>query len=308
MERTRPYAALLCLLLAATPAAARAQRADTVMTVPHTGRLEVVGVLKGTVTLRPGGTDSVGIRIRRSPGIRVEVKASPRVVEIQTFRPARLALEDVDVEVLVPAETDVYVIGRQIDVHATGLSGSLELRSAGGSVSGTELSGTVIANSTTGDVTMTRTSGSLTIDATAGQVRVLGGEGSLRAESVGGDITVEDAAFASAELTTTYGTIRYTGRLSAEGRYDLASQDGAVELTYASGLAGAAFDVGTVSGPVELPTALGASPDVTGRVTRLSFGSGGPEVRIVTFSGAIRVRERPPLRLPGDELDLHPRP
>ena len=142
-----------------------------------------------------------------------------------------------DIEVALPAETDVTVDSSAGDVSAVGLSGALRLSSGAGDVSVDDVSGAITARSSAGDVTG-RHVRSARVDARsdAGDVRLTfaAEPDVVRAESSAGDVVITLPAgerLYAVEAGTSAGDTHNSVRTSSESPYVVTAHSSAGDVT-----------------------------------------------------------------------------
>jgi hypothetical protein len=142
------------------------------------------------------------------------------------------------------------------DVNGRGLRGEVSIRSVSGDVSLTDVTGKVVeATTVSGDVRL--------VDITADEVV---------AETVSGDVT-------------------FSGSVSAQGRYDLKTLSGDVDMQVPRD-AGAEVTVATFSGDFSSSFSLGSTEKKSGHRQRVrgTIGGGGARIRLESFSGDVSLR------------------
>jgi len=263
---------LTAALLTVWAATAGLQGESEVTEVPPAERLDLVCSV-GSVGITAWDEPRVEVRSERSPGIRVEVKRSPEVVEVRVHRETRQAAVPVALEIRLPPGMGVLLSGEACPVKVTGIRGDIELSA--------EL----------GDLELTDVAGRVDLASTAGGIMVQGLEGRLSAETVRGDIRVERARPDFLRLTSDHGALTYRGSLVPGGHYDLATQTGTVDFVV-SGETGARYEVGTFRGRLRSNLAF---PEPLRPGERVVHEEGDAEavVEIMTFGGEIRIFTRP---------------
>lgn len=190
-------------------------------------------------------------------------------------------------DIMVPAGTTVEVdtgsgsitiadITAQVDAEAG--SGSIRLTNIGASVKADTGSGSIIADGVAGSFKGSSGSGKIALTQNApGDVKVSTGSGSselrgvigaLSANAGSGSITVEGQMAGAWKLETGSGTVRV--ELPEDAAFD--------------------FDATASSGSIKIDHPLTVSGKISKRHVRGSVRGGGPELRIETGSGGIRVR------------------
>jgi DUF4097 and DUF4098 domain-containing protein YvlB len=253
----------------------------------------------GSVRVRPSDSSRVEFRVTyegytlgdtltletRQDGNRVElVERIHQSVSRAAFRNRR-----VDIEVLVPRDSDLRAETRDGAVHVSSINGLVHVR--------------------TGD-------GAVDVDGLSGKVDLRTGDGTIRAERVKGDVrlrTVDGAINGTGidgrcEAWTGDGLVRISGRFdelniaSGDGNvearalagsvvsfpWSIRTGDGSVRVAIPDGLK-ADIDVATSDGGISLNAPVSVQGEIGSRRVRGALNGGGPEFRIRTSDGSVRV-------------------
>lgn len=282
---------LVLSLLLVLPAIQEAPRTERTLEASSGGRLEVNPINKGKVTVSGWDREQVQVRAFHSPQIRFEIQSSKNLVKVEERRPVRSALEDVRLEILVPQRFQVQVIGIMPQVSVEGVEGAVDVNTNQGDIAVRGCSGSVRLSSSGGVLRVEEASGVVQLRTSRNEIVVDGLRGNLEAETVNGDISLSGVASSRVKATSHRGSIRFQGALAAEGVYDLASDNGALELRLDEPLE-ASFTVGTVSGDFSCDFPLGGVEPKKGERFSFTVGKGGAQVDLLTFRGAIRILKR----------------
>ncbi|HZW10360.1 MAG TPA: hypothetical protein VFF69_10695 [Phycisphaerales bacterium] len=151
----------------------------------------------------------------------------------------------------------------------------------------------VRATTGNGELVLTGFSGGAHLSTSNGEVRATGHDGPVRADSSNGGITIVGAAGA-VDAETSNGEVCVELADRSPGPVEIDSSNGGVTLVVGPGFAGK-ISADTSNGSVSLddggaghPHALGG--DRSSRVVQV--GAGGPESRVETSNGAIRISIR----------------
>lgn len=252
----------VCLLLALLPGLAGA----VVLPITDARPLAAEGELRlrmpaGALELRPGTEPEVRLEGELAPGTRLRWRETANGLGLVLEHRERLSPPPARLRLAVPATARLRLEVGDTAVDAQGVGeGGLRLRGGGG------------------DVAVRGGEGlrELHVETGAGAIRLdLPRPGRVRAESVGGAIEA-----------------RLGGTEGAEVR--LESFSGPLRLQLPAG-GPARLELRQAGGPLVLPEAAQARPDGT-VVLGEGEGEGGGRVRLVTFSGAVRVLEDPTLQ------------
>lgn len=122
-----------------------------------------------------------------------------------------------------------------------------------------------------------------------GDVDVAGVRGDVKAATVNGDVDIHTAGFA--EASTVNGSIRCRlGRSSFADDVEFETVNGSITIEMPEGL-NADFRASTVNGGIDSDFPILVTGKVSRRSLRGSIGEGGPELRLSTVNGSIRLRK-----------------
>ena len=313
-------AAAAAALAMAVPAAAQRQISERHPT-GATGTVEIT-LQSGTLRVIGWGRNEVQVtgHVERA-GDRVHIEGGRGTVEVQVLS-GRGRAGQAHLEVRVPAGKSVEVQTSSGPLYVSGVTGDVEGRNRGGPITiegsprDVELmsqGGPIIVNATTRSLAVHSTGGpvnvagavrgSLEIDAMSGPVTISAPAGSMEVNALSGGVRATNVS-GPVEITSVSGPVFLSGR-RLSGQVESVSGDVVVEGNLSSG-----FTVESHSGNVELRLPAGTAADVdvvtysggfrsdfgTGRrdgnERHLRLGRGGPEVRITTFSGDVKLTRR----------------
>jgi len=198
-----------------------------------------------------------------------EIVIEPRIFEqergwLDLFRGGRVV---VDLEIRVPREAQVDASTVSGQLSLTGTRGPMELRSV------------------SGEVTVRDVQGPLRVRTVSGDVLADGFVGQLEANSVSGDMRFERSRVRLPDIVTVSGDLEIDALPAGDGRVKTVSGDVAL------GLAGGDVEIEyrTLSGDAAVE--VEARVEQEGRRDRhILLGRGGPQLRVKTVSGDLKVR------------------
>lgn len=278
-------------LLLTLPAVQDAPSTERTIDLASGGQLEVNPINKGSVTISGWDREQVSIKAFHSPRIHFEIQASKRGVKVEERRPVRSALEDVRLEIFVPRETRIQVIGRIPRVEVRGVEGSIFVNTNQGDIFVSRAKGSIRLSSSGGKLRLEEVNGTVQLNTTSQGIVVDGLMGSLEAETVSGDIALSGVRSNRVRATSHQGGISFQGRLDQGGLYDFATDKGSLDLILEQPV-DATFTVGTVSGDFQCDFPLGGVVPKKGERFTFSVGEGGAQIELLTFQGPIRIRRR----------------
>ncbi len=112
----------------------------------------------------------------------------------------------------------------------------------------------------------------------------------VNANTVNGSVTIQTNGFAQAKTVNGGITCRMgPGRLTGDVNFE--TVNGSIVLELPRGL-GAEFRASTVNGSIDSDFPITVTGQVTRRSLRGTIGDGGPELRVATVNGSIRLRQQ----------------
>jgi len=174
-----------------------------------------------------------------------------------------------DVEIF-KIEGDVIVQGTSSDLEIFHITGDVDINSTSGNTSAENVTGLVKIDQTSGDVFLMGIKGNVQVSTSSGDLITEQIEGGLDLESSSGDVEVKTKIFPQYEyyVVTSSGYIDFSLPQNSDVQIKLKTSSGSIKTNL----------------PLRLHT-----------ISRNSFqgelGSGGPEIRLVTSSGDIELRE-----------------
>jgi DUF4097 and DUF4098 domain-containing protein YvlB len=290
-------------LLAVAPAAVQGQRRDrdeyesridTTIAFSSNGTVELTAYA-GEIIVDGWSRDQVRIRAT-SERSALRLDASPSHLSLGLGTPASRS-SDTRFEVTVPVGVRIRANTTSGDIRIRGSKGEVEARTQRGDVVIEDAARSVEVNVLSGDIDVSAIEGNLRIGALSGDVRIRQVAGEVEVKTVSGEVDLRDARSRFVRLGSTSGDIGFDGTIDPNGRYELQTHSGDVNLALPANV-GAELVVSTYSGSVESDFRLELIPGLQGgsgsRGRRFTFklGSGGPRILAETFSGDIAIRSR----------------
>ncbi|MFD2793728.1 DUF4097 domain-containing protein [Promicromonospora vindobonensis] len=163
-----------------------------------------------------------------------------------------------ELDVTLPAGTEVVIRTENGDVVASGLAGGLSLDTSNGDIETADLTGPLSARSSNGDIDIASSQADVEAWTSNGEVSVVGVDGTVTAESSSGRITV-DSVTGDASANTSNGSVE----LSAVGG-NIAAETSNGDITVIGDGEPVALTMGTSNGDetIEGPTDPGAERTV----------------------------------------------
>lgn len=187
---------------------------------------------------------------------------------------------------------------------------SVKINSVSGDVSLEEIGGTAKVNVVSGDVGVKKADKGVDCETVSGDLEIQGvtgdaylksvsgdiiGErikGSIKAEVVSGEIELREVSEAKVvEGKTISGSVIYQGKINRDGRYDLNSHSGDINMTLPSD-SSFELEAKTFSGKIESDFDIKISGKISKRKIHGVVNEGGAVVKLSTFSGDISLRKK----------------
>jgi DUF4097 and DUF4098 domain-containing protein YvlB len=211
----------------------------------------------------------------------------------ETDRRHRNMNVSVNLNVTAPAGARVTAKSISGNLSAQDIRGEVALESVSGNVEVRNGGRVAAAKSISGDVNVTETEieGLLEASSASGTVTLRRVKARrLDVGSVSGDVVVDEVECANLEASSVSGDVRFGGTLAPNGRYELTSHSGSVEVAVRGG-AGFELEATTFSGDIRSELALNAH-EKSRRSVRGVYGDGSAMLEVTSFSGNIVITKR----------------
>ena len=263
------------------------QQADTTLAVAADGRLEIHGVMEGSVTIQTWNQARARIVAEYTGDDAVDVRYSAPVLTVRV-QPERLDDDFVDLEITIPDRMSVEATGVEMAFEAENVGGSLSVNTVEGGISVIGGRGNIALNSVEGGVTLEGANGNIALVSVDGDVSVTRSSGVISVQNVDGDISLDGITSDNIEVNTVDGDLVYVGTIRDDGRYFLSTHDGDITVTVPDGT-NARVSVSTFSGDLEADFPVTLSGDMDQRNFSFTIGSGNALLEISTFDGTIQL-------------------
>ncbi len=269
------------------------------------------GEESGSVPIQVSGEESrsriylsIPDMARRSAGreIRLDVKL-PMYASVELLESARGDVEvtgiDGDVainsgsgDVKVTKVGALKVSRRSGDIVIRDVKGDFTSRTLNGDVNAENIGGLVDVAATNGDITVRNANSDVRATTATGEVEVHCAKGRAEIRSASGSIMLVGIG-GDTDAVTTSGEVTFRGILRENGRYNLKSISGEVEMYIQDSPPGFTATMLTYSGELETAFPLKVNSPLDGgpinrRITGV-FGDGGTRLSLDSFSGSVRI-------------------
>lgn len=181
---------------------------------------------------------------------------------------------------------DLRTAGGSISVRD--LNGDVDARTSGGSLKLGRIEGRVNARSSGGGITIEETGGRVDVSTSGGGISIARARGDVRAHTSGGSIRV-DEVFGTIDAVTSGGSI--TASLSSQPTHDcrLSTSGGSVNVRLASSIA-LNLDARSSGGRVSADVPVTVRGTMAKNRLQGAINGGGPELVLRTSGGGISIR------------------
>jgi putative adhesin len=214
----------------------------------------------------------------------------PRYVEIDLIRVwySDVQITGVETAISVWGDQSSVILKRVGSVETRTRNGNVEVEHADGPVTITTTRGAVRVHKTSGNVRVVSISGPIEIKCVQGRVEVANTEAPIDLANINGEV----------KAAATNSSVRFTGSLHDDGRYDLKSMSGRVEMILPDNTNGFVALLTSYQGIVESDFKLKAiQPTIEGPNGRRligRFGNGKAQISLDSFDGLVRLTRAAP--------------
>lgn len=249
------------------------------------GMVEVEGWSRNQVEITGELGDDVEELVFERDGNEIEIKVKTR----------RRNSHDIssDLFIKVPGGSSVEVHTVSAEIEIADVTGEQSLESVSGDITTEAHDSDIDVNTVSGDLEISGDNKSIRsrLSSVSGDIDTENLAGEIGAESVSGDVVVVDGVFERASLGTVNGDIVFHSRLLDDGRLDVETVNGGVDIEFAGDIS-ARFDIETFNGEIRNcfgPEAERVSRYAPGYELKFTEGDGSGRVTIETLNGNLRL-------------------
>ena len=227
-------------------------------------------------------------------GAELDFDSEGNTIEIEIESEGHPAHSVSDIEVHVPAGSQVAVEGFELDIDVTGVTGSVEVETINGAITQSGAAKDVSIQSVNGSVDVRGAAGRIEVEVVNGKITIEESSGDLEASAVNGEVIVRGGEFENVALESVAGEVRFDAELSAQGRLDIETVSGSVYVFVAPDVQ-ADFSIETFSGQIENGLGVGTIQEekyLPAKELTFVTGAGGPRITVETLSGSVHIRTR----------------
>ncbi len=302
---------VIVLLIASTGIRADQERVDRRVDVLPDGFVHI-NVVRGEVDIKAWDRAQVevtGVLDEETREFIFETEGNETRIEVKlpTLKGGWFHRNGSDLDIRVPAGSQLSVTGVSTDVTAKGMGAAVEIGVISGDVSLTGGRDRIVLHTVSGDLDVREAKGRMRIKSVSGDIESYGstgkgeystvsgsilveeGDQELKLESVSGDIEVLDTDFSSISGDTVSGDVEIRGVMAHDGLLEVGNVSGSIRVKL-QGNVDARFEIEAGSGSIR--NRLSDDKPRTGKYVRdktLRFvvGEGSGEVFLSTRSGDI---------------------
>ena len=192
------------------------------------GTVELVTDGDVTVTAAEGGieVDAIAHSGLRHPTYSDEVSANQLVVTHRCGWSIFLPRCSGELDVTLPADTEVVVRSENGDVVASGVAGDVSLHTSNGRVEAADIAGQLFARSSNGDITVANAGADVEVSTSNGEISVDDVDGAVTGDTSNGRITI-DSVTGDASATTSNGSVEIS---AVAGNVEAVTSNGRVTV------------------------------------------------------------------------------
>jgi hypothetical protein len=287
--------AVLVGVVAAAPIEAQERQGRTPLTdqtIPVTrGARLAIDNDAGEIAVRAWQKDAVRVQARHSPPTRINIRNATNIVNLTATASAGPP-GSVDYDIMAPAWMPVTIEGQFNYVTIEGLQSDVSVETVRGDIALTGGAGTITLSTIEGEIVLEGARGKIDLSTVNQGIRVTGATGEVSAETTNGSITLARVDSRSVEASTINGNVSYDGAIADTGRYSFTTHNGDIAVMLPDSV-NATLSVRTYNGDFSSALTLKGPPTSEvkrGKRATYTLGTGGADVKMETFGGAIRLR------------------
>ena len=265
---------------------------DTTVAVRSDTRLEV-SLSAGSINVKVWDRSAVRIVARSDRGTVATAELDGAVLRVRARTPGG-GIDVADYEITVPRRMSLTLGRGDVDITVRGTEGAVDASVTSGSITVEGGRGSVSLHSFQGSIEVRGARASVTAESTTGAIRLNDVVGDVAITSNSNHLTLEGVDSRNLRARSISGVIRFSGPLHQDGRYVLTTHSGSVFARTPVPI-NATVAVATVGGAFNSPLPYSVTERRRQNIFTARFGSGGAQVSLETFTGAIFVEELKPM-------------
>jgi hypothetical protein len=225
-----------------------------------------------------------------------------KIVDLDTSNDKNIGVEEClsgeEIELDVPRNATVDIKGSASETNINLVSRTL-IKYVSGDIFLSNVAQGIEASTFEGDVTVENSSGVINLTTTSGNIVAFNVSPKeigdiFKSKTSSGAITLQQLEFGQTEVTTSSGSIRFTGAVQNGGQYNFGTQNGSITLFIppnSSGKLDASYGFGVFDSELPLKNVFKPNSSKTQSLTAV-FGTGDATINLKTVSGAIRIKKQ----------------
>jgi len=231
--------------------------------------------------------------------VEIVVKKEGKTLRIETKYPENRSIwrkkslnVSVNYRLWIPSKASVKINSVSGDVGLEEIGGAAKVKVVSGDVEVRKADKGVDCETVSGDLEIQDITGDAYLKSVSGDITGERIKGSIKAEVVSGEIELREVSEAKVvEGKTISGSVIYQGKISRDGRYDLNSHSGNINVTLPSN-SSFELEAKTFSGKIESDFDIKISGTISKRKIHGVVNEGGAVVKLSVFSGNISLRKK----------------
>ncbi len=230
--------------------------------------------------------------VARRPGARtrVDIRLNGDVLRVSTSN-ARGGVDIADIEIMVPRAMNLTLGRGDVDITVVGSEGQIAAENMRGKIDIDGGREGVVARSQFGSIRVRNTRGSVLAHSSHENVEVIQVAGDINAESNSKHITLTNVDSRNVRVSTIGGTIRFSGPLHEDGRYEFLAHAGSIFI-HTTPPVHATVSVATVTGGFGSDFEYQVTERRRAGIFTAQIGKGGAQVQAESFSGGIMLKKQ----------------
>ena len=192
----------------------------------------------------------------------------------------------------VPDRASVRIKSVSGDITLVEIGGTVEAVAVSGNVEVMKADKGVDCKAVSGDLKLQEISGDAFLKTVSGDITLEKMRGSIEAETVSGDVQMREVSEAkNVKGNVLSGSIVYQGNINSDGKYNLKSHSGRIEMILPSNSA-FEFEAKTFSGKIKSDFEISVSGRISKKQIQGVVNGGGATITLKTFSGDIYLKKK----------------
>jgi hypothetical protein len=270
--------------------ASNRQRIDSTFAFSRTGELSI-SVRGGEVRVTGWARNDARVVAIGDRGT-ITMDASSSRIQLGV-RPQTMSRAQFEINVPIGVRVNVSAASANIDVSGT--RGELSLTTVNGKITASDGAGRTRIGTAAGTVELQRLSGESHVGSMTGPITITEIDGELSLTTITAPAKIRQADLSGLTVEAAQGNLDFSGRLSAQGKHNIETFGGNVELHFPADFA-ATIDMESLNGKLRTDFDVTMRPRNTagqartGERQQYTINGGGALITISTFNGGVFLR------------------